>query len=125
MRHKEEKLARAHFIKECRKWQAALSDLRTRNILLKEQLSQAIKGDVSYAFVEQAEIFQQQFVEKDQIVDLLRHDVMSMLDKPPEYVITSNAEPQYTILQNDILKLADEFYQMEISFSRFVAVKRS
>ncbi|MFA6059134.1 MAG: hypothetical protein WC756_13100 [Taibaiella sp.] len=95
--HKEIKLARAHCIKECRKWPAILNELRTRNVQLKEQLSQAIKGDVSLSFVEQAEIFQQKFVEKDQILELLRHDVRAMLDKLLEHPITSMAERQYTI----------------------------
>ncbi|MFA6059149.1 MAG: hypothetical protein WC756_13175 [Taibaiella sp.] len=123
--HKEIKLARAHCIKECRKWQTVLNELRTRNVQLKEQLSQAIKGDVSLSFVEQAEIFQQKFVEKDQILELLRHDVRAMLDKLLEHGITGTVERQYSLLKKDIAKLMDEFYQMEMSFSEFVASNKN
>jgi hypothetical protein len=125
MRHKEQQLTRAHLIKECRKWQSALNDLRTRNVQLKEQLSQAIHGEVSLSFVEQAEFFQQQFVEKDQIIDLLRHDINSMLSKISENEMICNEIPQYNILQKDIAKLIDEFQQMEMYFSRFTTVNKS
>jgi uncharacterized protein YdcH (DUF465 family) len=123
--HKEIKLPRAHCIKECRKWQAVLNELRTRNVQLKEQLSQAINGEVSLSFVEQAELFQQKFVEKDQILELLRYDVKSMLDKLLEHLIAGGAERQYTILKKDMVKLMDEFHFMEISFSQFVASNKN
>jgi hypothetical protein len=123
--HKEIKLARAHCIKECKKWQAVLNELRTRNVQLKEQLSQAINSEVSLSFVEQAELFQQKFVEKDQILELLRYDVKSMLDKLSEHLIVGIAERQYTVLKKDIVKLMDEFHFMEISFSQFVASNKN
>ena len=119
--HKEIKLTRAHYIKECRKWLAVLNELRIRNVQLKEQLSQAINGDVSLSFVDQAELFQQKFVEKDQILELLRYDIKATFDKLPEHLITNAAERQYAILKKDILKLTEEFQQMETSFSQFVA----
>lgn len=122
--HKEIKRERAHCIKESRKWQTVLNELRARNIQLKEQLSQAINSDVSLSFVEQAELFQQNFIEKDQILDLLRHDVKDMLDKLSEHPITTVADRQYTILKKDIMKLIDEFRQMEMSFLLFVVSNR-
>lgn len=123
--HKEIKLTRAHCIKECRKWQTVLNELRTRNVQLKEQLSQAINGEVSLSFVEHAEFFQQKFVEKDQILELLRYDVKAMLDKLSEHLIADAAERQYTILKEDIAKLIDEFHRMEISFSQFVTSNKN
>lgn len=123
--HKEIKLARAHCIKECRKWQTVLNELRTRNVQLKEQLSQAVNGDVSLSFVEQAELFQQKFVEKDQILELLRHDVKAMLDKLSEHPTNGAADRQYTMLKKDMVKLMDEFHHMEISFSQFVTSNRN
>lgn len=118
--HKETKLTRAHCIKECREWQTVLNELRARNVQFKGQLSRAINRDVSPSFIEQAEVFQQKFVEKDQILDLLRHDVKSMLDKLSEHLVSAAAERQYTILKKDIVKLIDEFHNMETSFARFV-----
>jgi hypothetical protein len=120
MQHKEQQLKKAHCIKECRKWQTLLNELRIQNIGLKEQLSQAISHDVSLEFVEQAELYHQMFLDKDQLIDLLRHDINIILSAMPQPGIADNEGLQYIILRKDIEKLISDFHQMEISFSRFV-----
>jgi hypothetical protein len=124
MRHTEQKLEKAHCIKECRKWQAILSGLQMQNIRLKEQLSFAISHDVSLEFVEQAELYHQMFLDKDQLIDLLRHDMNVMLPEISQPEITDNAIRQYIMLSKDIEKLISEFHQMEMSFLGFIAENR-
>jgi hypothetical protein len=119
--NKEQYLTRAYCIKECKKWLTVLNELRIENIQLKEQLSKAINQDVSLTFVEQAEQFQQQFLEKDQIIDLLRHDIKTMLDKLYEHTTIGMEEHQYAILEKDISKLIHEFHQVAISFYQLLA----
>ena len=118
--NKEQNLTRAYCVKECRKWLTVLNELRIENVQLKEQLSEAISHEVSLALVEKAEQFQQQFVEKDQIIDLLRHDINTMLEKLHERTITRTEENQYAIMQEDMTKLIREFHQIAVTFYQFL-----
>lgn len=122
---KEQNLIKANCIKNCRKWLTNLNELRTENIRLKEQLSGAINQDVTLKFVEQAEQFQQHFLEKDQIIDLLRHDIKTMLDKLSEHAVTRIEEQQYEVLGKDISKLIYEYHQIAESFYQFLAKNSS
>jgi hypothetical protein len=117
--NKDQNLTRAHCIKECKKWLTILNELRIENVRLKEQLSEAVNQNVSLTFVEQAEQFQQHFLEKDQVIDLLRHDIKTMLDKLSEHTITGIEGHKYTVMEKDILKLTHEFHQAVISFYQF------
>ena len=117
--NKGQNLTRADCIKDCGEWLTVLNELRIENIRLKGQLSDAINQDVSLAFVEQAEQFQQQFLEKDQVIDLLRHDIKTMLDKSSELAITRTERQKYEVLEKDISKLIHEFHQAAISFYQF------
>jgi hypothetical protein len=121
MRHTKQKLEKAHCIKECRKWQAILNELRMQNIGLKEKLSFAISHDVSPEFVEQAELYHQMFLDKDQLIDLLRHDMNIILPELSQPETTDNEIHQYIILSKDIEKLISEFHQMEMSLLGFIA----
>jgi len=117
---KQYKPGKAYYIKESKKWLTSLNDLRGENIHLKNQLSEAVSREVSPDFVEEVERFQQLFVEKDQIIDLLRYDINILLySKDP---ITDTEERQYQVLEKDIEQLAHEFHQMRASFSSFLAV---
>jgi len=116
--HKEYKLNKAYYVKESRKWLTALNELRTENIRLKNQLSEAISHEVGLDFVEEAERFQQRFVEKDQVIDLLRHDI-NILQHANE-PMTQAEERQYIVLEKDMEQLINEFRQMQASFINFL-----
>lgn len=59
-------------------WQAVLEEVKLENVRLKNLFASAISKNVSRKFVEQAEIFQQKFLDKDQVFDLLHHDISSL-----------------------------------------------
>lgn len=122
--NKEHKFDRAYYTRESRKWQAVLTELRTENIQLKEQLSQAISQEVSAAFVEEAEQFQQRFLERDQVIDLLRHDINTLQQKISGHTTTGGEDRQFTLMEKDMEKLICEFHQMKVSFSRFLAANK-
>ena len=113
------KLDKAYYIKESRKWLNALNELRMENIRLKNELSEAVSHEVSLDFVEEAELFQQRFVEKDQVIDLLRHDINILLHTYEP--ITVAEERQYIVLEKDMEQLIHEFRQMKISFRGFLS----
>jgi hypothetical protein len=85
-------------------WQTVLEEVRLENIRLKNLLAEAISKNVSRQFVEQAEIFQQKFLDKDQVIDLLRHEISSLL--------TGNV---------DVLKNGSQINSMEKDISRLQA----
>lgn len=111
---------RSHYISESRKWLTALNELRAENILLKEQLSEAVQREVSPRFVEQADLFQQSFIEKDQIMDLLRYDINNLLYRLPDRNMNSADERQCIVLEKDMRQLVLEFGQMKTSFAGFL-----
>jgi len=114
---KDRNIDEAGHMPENGNWLNALNELRVENIRLKDQLSAAISQDVSHEFVEKAEQFQQRFVEKDQVIDLLRHDIIML------HTVKSNADThqrQFTVLEKDMKQLIHEFYQMKTSFASFI-----
>lgn len=120
---KEYKFNRTYYIKESRKWLTTLNELRVENVRLKNQLSEAVSRKVSLDFVEEAERFQQCFVEKDQVIDLLRHDINTLMYELSEQeIITDAAERQCVILEKDTAQLIFEFRQMKISFNDFLTM---
>lgn len=95
-----------------------LNELKVENIHLKNQLSEIIRGQVNQKFVEQAEWFQQRFVEKDQVIDLLRYEMRTLRDNlsGPE-ILSEEKARQFVILEKDIEHLAYQFRQMKVSFN--------
>ncbi|WP_118953488.1 hypothetical protein [Taibaiella helva] len=122
---KEYKLNSSYYIKEGRKWLNALNDLRAENIRLKDQLSEAISREVSLDFVEQADRFQQRFVEKDQVLDLLRHEINIVLAQIAGREIVPADERQYQLLEKDMEHLIHEFHQMKLSFADFLIKRKT
>lgn len=111
-------------IQAVKEWQTFLNNLRLENISLKNRLSEAISHDVSTAFVEQAEHFQQRFVEKDQVMDLLRHDINTILQDTAPVAVTEADQRQYRMLEKDMQRLRDEFNQMKRSFATFLSLDK-
>jgi regulator of replication initiation timing len=106
--------------KELRKWQELLKSLRMENTQLKDRLSGAISREVSNDFVDKAELYQQRFIEKDQVIDILRLEVHYLLQKFSASENSAGNEQQYRVLEKDIEKLIAEFQQMALSFSSFL-----
>lgn len=114
-------MEQTNYIEEVKKIQTALIELRNRNLLLKEQLSEALSQDVNTDFVEKAEWFQQCFLETDQVIDLLRHEINALLkdlhngDHKPE------SESQCIKLKTDVKKLGRSMDENERMFRTFLA----
>jgi hypothetical protein len=115
---------RAYYISESKKWLSALSELRMENILLKESLSDAISREVSLQFVDQAEKFQQLFIEKDQVMDLLRYEIIMLLSRLSGGEMTAADERQCIVLEKDIDQFMLDFQQMQLSFHSFLETNK-
>lgn len=103
---------------ESKKWLATLHELKTENIRLKDQLSLTISGPVSPEFIDLAERFQQHFVEKDQVIDLLRHEINTLIPRLAAPAQAGDALlQQCRILERDMERLLHEFQQMQRAFA--------
>jgi hypothetical protein len=72
---KQDKSYRAYYLKETIKWLAMLNELKAANTRFKNKLSEAIRGNVTLSVLEEAELLLQRFVEKDLVLELLRHEI--------------------------------------------------
>jgi|GEM_PF-1571770 hypothetical protein len=111
--------ARTAQINEIRAWQNLLRTLRTENIKLKDRLADAIRADVKVEFVEEAEEFQQRFIENDQVIDLLRREMGDYL-----LLISDQGKPlteiQLQALKKDTIQLEKEFDRVRNAFDVFL-----
>lgn len=103
-------------MKEDRNWLTILSELKMDNVQLKNRLSKAISGRVSSDFIEKAELFQQQFVEKDLVIDLLRRDFILLREEIAGKGMTEVMGAQHTILEKAATQLQFEFQKMKWAF---------
>ncbi|MBZ4191620.1 hypothetical protein [Niabella beijingensis] len=107
-------------MKEDRKWITILTELKMDNVQLKDWLSKAISGQVSSDFVEKAELFQQQFIEKDLVIDLLRRDIVVLREETSVNEMTDEDKAQYKMLEKAVKQLQVEFQKMKLSFIAFL-----
>lgn len=106
-----------------RSWTTALEKLRQENVQLKNRLSTAIQQQVSRSFLDEAELFQQRFIDKDQVIDLLRHDI-SLLARKSMHTgqkATESSGNKARLLAKDIRTLVEEFNLMRDSFNQCLA----
>lgn len=101
------------------KWQAVLKELRMENIQLKNELSAIIKKDINSMLLEKAEHFQQRFVQKDQLIDLLRLDINKLLKYTDAHGRPTD-KSLYDLTGNDMEKLVIEFDALKTAFSSFI-----
>jgi polyhydroxyalkanoate synthesis regulator phasin len=98
------------------KWQAKIDALRFENNRMKDRLANAMSKDVSISFLEEAEMFHQEFMDKDQIIDLIRHEMANML-LTEENTISLSRRQQSVNLKKDIRRLERELSKLGDLFS--------
>lgn len=96
-------------------WLTILDEVKFENIRLKNLLAEAISKNVSRKFVEEAEAFQQKFLDKEQVVELLRHEITSITTSKKDLVTASflfgSLERDMVRLEIEIAALKKLFYQ--------------
>lgn len=107
----------------CQGWLTALSRLRNENISLKEQLSGAVRKEVSATYIMEAEQFLQYFIDQDQVIDLLRYDIVRLLAGWRAEGLSLDEERQYHKLEQDTNQLIATFSRKKHAFARFLAGK--
>jgi hypothetical protein len=110
------------YINTCSTWNSLLNELRVVNINMKLQLTESISQASDTRIIDKAEIFQHNFVEKDQIIDLLRHDINNLLQQIKATRDTNSMIQYMKTLDEDISKLQKEFVQLQKKFDRFRSI---
>jgi len=120
-----QKLNEEFSITDVREWLVALDELRQENIVLKNRLSEAVRKSASRPFIEEAEVFQQRSIDKDQVIDLLRYDIANLMVKMKYNGLISGETPvlqqQAVTLKSDVEKLVSGFTQMKQSFDHYLS----
>lgn len=98
-------------------WLTILEDVKFEQIRLKNLLAEAISKNVSRKFVEEAEAFQQKFLDKEQVVELLRHDIISMMTNKSDVVRTGLL---FNSLERDMLRLQAEIATLKALFYQYL-----
>ena len=106
---------------ELKEWQTQLEQLRLENNKLKNLLAKAISKEVSASFVEAAEAYQQKFIDKDQVVDLIRHELASLISAADSNALSEQSR-QYVKLKMDIQRFVKEYNQLKSSFLKHLAI---
>lgn len=105
---------------EIRSLLSVLEQMRQDNASLKERLSMLLQRDISRSVLEQAEDYQQKFVERDLVIDLLRYDVATVLTGL--YIKPAAVNRQrYEVLRRDITQYATECEHQKMAFGNLCA----
>ncbi len=102
------------------KWQLMIKDLKLENSRLKDKLSEALHHKDLSSFMDQAEYFQQRFIEKDQVLDLFRQDILSLRDMLDTKGMTKAGTELFLLLKSDLKKIVLEFQQLKKIFFDFI-----
>lgn len=80
-----------------------LEQLKQENIQLKQRLANALKLDTTKAFLERAEFLQLQFLQNDQALALLHHDLVMLYQQyKPNKVQMESLELDLEKMQQEI-----------------------
>lgn len=115
------KFKRMYSETEIKTWLSIVDNLKQGNVFLKNRLSEAVKGPLSDSLIDSAESFQQNFINKDQIIDLLRHDITDLLAGLSKRTMADNNDDKISLLHRDVERIVLEFDKMKYSFEHFLS----
>ena len=112
------------YMETCRKWIRKLQALRTENASLINSLATALKGTVCRSFVDEAERFQLKILDREEILVLLRHEVIEQLEWLEKQSQERPSPYSYVALKRDVEKMMMECENVRKAFLIFLtAVK--
>lgn len=88
-----------------------LEFLKQENIMLKQRLMEALRTNASRQFLEQAETLQQQFLQNDQALALMHHDLVMLYQRSSDgksYLLQQEG------LESDLGRMKEEFEHLRM-----------
>lgn len=108
------------------RWRSLLEHFRVENTILKNRLAAALDKNMNENKLASAEHFQNEFLRKDEIINILKHDIHLQEKKLLDGFSAENALPgKETIAAQDSLRdhicfLEKEFAQLQEEFQHYV-----
>ena len=103
-------------------WGRALEFMRQENVHLKNRLADIISQDSRGDFLEQAELFQNYFLHKDMVIELLKHDISEQ--RRSTTAPAADAAMLYSRqnrLRSDIEKTEADFIRLKTDFNQYLS----
>ena len=109
-----------HLEHERETWLRTLDYIQQENIHLKTRLAGIIKYEVDNDLLEQVEYFQNQFLNKDAVITLLRHDIATIKDID---FTTFNKKilVKHEKLRKDMELMEKEFSRLKFDFNNYLS----
>lgn len=111
---------RQQMLHELDTWQRTLNYIQQENIYLKNRLAEIIKNGMDDTLLEQVEYFQNQFLNKDTVITLLRQDIATERNLNGELHNNKNLK-KHDKLRNDMGMMESEFSRLKFDFNSYLS----
>ena len=101
-------------------WQRTLNYILQENIYLKNRLAELIKEGMENDLLEQVEYFQNQFLNKDAVIALLRQDIVHEQQLNGDLMLPSNTA-KHDKLRRDMELMEMEFSRLKFDFNNYLS----
>lgn len=115
------------FARESEEWKRTLTFLLQENSFLKLRLADILSGKESSAdFLEAAEMYQSRFIQKDEIIKLLLHDVSNLDDLLTRKIyedgmLVKRVAYKQNHLRMQVRFLETEFNNLKLQFNNYLS----
>ena len=107
-------------------WKKLLGFMMDENISLKNRLSEVLKDKFDKNLLAEAEGFQSRFIKEDQLVSLLRNDIVELdkllsKDIVEEKKIINETGRRLKNLRNNVTNAENQFYKLKLEFKNYLS----
>ena len=120
------KISAKHLEFENDRWKRFVQFIQLENSYCKNRLAEVIKSNESLPdFLEQAEFYQNYYIQQDTHLSLLKHDLSSfgrLIEKEKflDGVVINQLQNAHNRLRREIEKLDFDFHDMQTKFDNFI-----
>ncbi len=105
-------------------WHRILEFIKQENLYLKNRFATVIQSKIDKSFLEEAESFQNNFINTDTVLLLFKNDITKFEKQLSRSVKDDSKGKEIAAIQkqygNDIEKLENEFLRLRASFNAFI-----
>jgi hypothetical protein len=101
-------------------WLKRLEDMQRENTDMKTRLAEAVKQTMSSSALEEAEQFQNRFLNKDTVISFLRADIKKHAQKLAHSLNGTEIQKWQNKLRTDMQKMDNEFHNMRSIFTDYL-----
>lgn len=110
---------------ECATWKRSLGFMMEENIRLKNRIAEILKDNFDTGLLEHIETFQNNFIDEDTRMSLLRDDVADLekllQHEPFETKTTPAVETKLKKIRNNIMEAEKQFSGLKLAFNNYLS----